>query len=518
MLITNNGAQSFTLNLRDGSSYVLKPGIATAVPDAKASMIDDSPQVIAMIVAGTLGVTTDAGGAYTGLTSVNSSDAGDGRLMPARVKNTGGTLSVVDEQGNPAGGGGSTSSTINAVTVSASTFTLTPTASAAHRLTLNTSSAITIGPGTAGVALPITVEIAQGGSGGFVPTFPNVNWAGGVPPTFNTIAGKRDIISLLIDGTDVTGAPYIMGRLPNAAPGAPTGMGAAANDSQITITATAPVSSPAITGWAIYRGTVPGFNSATPIATPASLPYTDTGLTNGTTYYYRVAAINAVGTGTASAEFSGTPAVNRYATFDGGTNAYLYTPMKAQAQVGTQTLQIDVRVAPTSSKINQTLFSRWQNPGVANQHEYWFRLGAGGVMDLLWSPDGTTIVQALATVDDGVGLNVAATRRVICNPVTGVVTFWISTDDVTFTQVGATVTASGATAAGIQTPTSTTATEVCCESGGTYRFTGRLYRHRLTIGGVVISNCASNGSAWADTATPGGTASVWTPGSGAVIS
>ena len=46
----------------------------------------------------------------------------------------------------------------------------------------------------------------------------------------------------------------------------------------------------------IYRGTTSGFtvNTATdtPIATPATNSYSNTGLTASTTYYYRVAAVN----------------------------------------------------------------------------------------------------------------------------------------------------------------------------------------------------------------------------------
>lgn len=58
----------------------------------------------------------------------------------------------------------------------------------------------------------------------------------------------------------------------------------------------------------VYRGTSPGGESATPIATGIkALSYTDTGLTNGTTYYYKVAAVNSVGVSTQSNEASTTP-------------------------------------------------------------------------------------------------------------------------------------------------------------------------------------------------------------------
>ena len=52
----------------------------------------------------------------------------------------------------------------------------------------------------------------------------------------------------------------------------------------------------AITGYDVYRGTSAGGESATPVATNVTgTSFTDTGLVNGTTYYYTVAAVNAAG-------------------------------------------------------------------------------------------------------------------------------------------------------------------------------------------------------------------------------
>ena len=63
-----------------------------------------------------------------------------------------------------------------------------------------------------------------------------------------------------------------------------------------------------ITGYNIYRGTAPGGEGSTPVATNvASSSFTDTGLANGTTYYYKVAAVNAAGTSPQSGEASATP-------------------------------------------------------------------------------------------------------------------------------------------------------------------------------------------------------------------
>ncbi len=63
-----------------------------------------------------------------------------------------------------------------------------------------------------------------------------------------------------------------------------------------------------ITGHKLYRSTSPGAEALLGTITTAS-PYVDTGLTNGTAYYYRLSATNAVGEGAQSAEVSATPAL-----------------------------------------------------------------------------------------------------------------------------------------------------------------------------------------------------------------
>ena len=95
-----------------------------------------------------------------------------------------------------------------------------------------------------------------------------------------------------------------------AVPGAPTSLSASAGNAQVTLNWTAP-SSPGgspITGYDVLRGSTPGGESSTPLATEVpGTTYTDTSATNGTTYYYEVEAVNPAGPSAASNEASANP-------------------------------------------------------------------------------------------------------------------------------------------------------------------------------------------------------------------
>lgn len=65
---------------------------------------------------------------------------------------------------------------------------------------------------------------------------------------------------------------------------------------------------PGASSYNVYRSTTPGGQGATPIATGiTALAFTDTGLSNGTSYYYKVAGVNTVGVSSLSNEASVTP-------------------------------------------------------------------------------------------------------------------------------------------------------------------------------------------------------------------
>lgn len=86
-------------------------------------------------------------------------------------------------------------------------------------------------------------------------------------------------------------------------PAAPTGLQATAGNAQVALTWTA---STGATSYHVKRSTTNG-SGYTQIAAPTSTNYTDTGLTNGTAYYYVVSALNAAGESANSSQATATP-------------------------------------------------------------------------------------------------------------------------------------------------------------------------------------------------------------------
>ncbi|HKV26085.1 MAG TPA: glycoside hydrolase family 44 protein [Candidatus Acidoferrum sp.] len=91
---------------------------------------------------------------------------------------------------------------------------------------------------------------------------------------------------------------------PLAPPATPTGLTPTAGNAQVSFTWNA---SAGASSYHLKRSTANG-GLYTQIAAPTATNYTDTGLTNGTTYYYVVSALNSVGESANSAQVSATPA------------------------------------------------------------------------------------------------------------------------------------------------------------------------------------------------------------------
>jgi fibronectin type 3 domain-containing protein len=90
---------------------------------------------------------------------------------------------------------------------------------------------------------------------------------------------------------------------PGIVPAVPTNLQATAGNAQVSLSWTA---SSAATSYSVQRSTTSG-GPYTSVGNPTSVAYTDTSVTNGTTYYYVVAAVNTVGTSANSNQASATP-------------------------------------------------------------------------------------------------------------------------------------------------------------------------------------------------------------------
>jgi len=90
-----------------------------------------------------------------------------------------------------------------------------------------------------------------------------------------------------------------------AAPAAPNGLTATPGNGQVMLSWSA---SSGASSYNVYRGAAASTESVTPIATGVTTAsYTDGGLTNGTPYFYKVAAVNGGGTSSLSNETSAMP-------------------------------------------------------------------------------------------------------------------------------------------------------------------------------------------------------------------
>jgi fibronectin type 3 domain-containing protein len=97
---------------------------------------------------------------------------------------------------------------------------------------------------------------------------------------------------------------------PTTAPGAPSGLTATAGNGQVSLSWTAPASDGGaqITSYDVYEGTTGDVKTTAPAASSKGTSVTVKNLANGTTYYFKVAAVNTVGVGPASSAASATPA------------------------------------------------------------------------------------------------------------------------------------------------------------------------------------------------------------------
>ena len=372
----------------------------------------------------------------------------------------------------------------------------------AYQVTLTHNCAITINAAATGQDQLMTVDLIQGGSGGYTPSFVGASWAGGVAPTLNTVAGLVDTVMFRGVGNDVQGIPVCLGRTPTipAVPGAPTGPSATVSGStSLSISANAVTAYPAVTGYTIKRGTTPGGESGTPIATNTSLPYSDTGLTTGTTYYYVIAAVNSVGTGAYSSEVSATPAVGtHYATVtNSGSSPFPYVGLTTQQNPafnpGSAVFDVRVFVRMSAWGVNgsflyTTLWSEWAQDASIAYRWFWFGIDPTGALHASWATAGAGGDVTSSAIISAAG-NSDLWLRITVTPLAGTAAFYTSTDGTTWTALGTTQTTN---TGAIYCAAGNCYTQLFSNYGATSNataqvFVGRFYQGQLTINGVVVS-------------------------------
>lgn len=239
----------------------------------------------------------------------------------------------------------------------AQTLTAPSIGTAYYDLTLSASScALTVTGGTSGYACQIRVRLRQDGTGGRAYVWPvNVAFPYQSAPAGATIANRFDVYVLTTYDGGVSFTAETVG-VSMAAPSVPsqvTGLGLTTSSGHIVLTWDPAVANGAVvSNYKIYRGTSSG--SETLLATVgAVLTYDDATVTNGTTYYYKVSAVNAVGEGTQSAEASllAGGIINESFTGSNGTNLTAHTADTGQswtADSGAITIQANA-AQPTYS-------------------------------------------------------------------------------------------------------------------------------------------------------------------------
>ena len=121
--------------------------------------------------------------------------------------------------------------------------------------------------------------------------------------TDSSSPAKTATANVTITASPIAGSP----------PGPPTGLTGRPGNGQVSLSWTAPASNGGvqISSYRVYRGTTSGGETLVTSGGCSGLgavtSCTDTGLTNGRTYYYKVSAVNAIGESTKSNEATATP-------------------------------------------------------------------------------------------------------------------------------------------------------------------------------------------------------------------
>ena len=219
-----------------------------------------------------------------------------------------------------------------------------------------------------------------------------------------------------------------------------------------------------------------------------------TGLSNGTSYRFKVAGVSSAGTGPGTTSSSATPSTLALAR-PGSVGNCAASPDSAVADAAGD-LDVAVRALPdggwswASAGVAYTLAAHASAPG--NQRGWQFSVLGNGRLQLISSRDGVEQLTATSSVsvEEATALWVRATRSAS----TGQVNFYTSTDGSDWSALGTTQT----TATGALYANNSRLTIGCASEGATNPFDGSLWRVQLrgTISGSVVYD-ADVSAGWA---------------------
>jgi fibronectin type 3 domain-containing protein len=250
---------------------------------------------------------------------------------------------------------------------------------------------------------PVTVSLANFSTGGTAQVWQVNSAAQTAISRLADVGVSNNAISTTVPSQSITLFVIPSGSI-SSAPQAPTGLAATAGNTQVTLTWNA---SGGATSYAVKRGTVSG-GPYTTISSPTATTYTDSGLTNGTTYYYVVSASNSLGTSGNSNEAAGTPSAPQTLSFSSSATATPSTVVRGNSvsmtatvtDTGTASLSnsiVEVQVFDSSGTAVSTNFASGQNfaPGQSHQYTYTWAVPSTqatgtykvmiGVFDANWS-------------------------------------------------------------------------------------------------------------------------------------
>jgi hypothetical protein len=195
-------------------------------------------------------------------------------------------------------------------TVAAATTTQTLAANTIYDITGVAGQTTTFTLPTATLGQQITILLRQPTSGSAAGwAFPAAtHWPNGQLPVLSLLNKAEDLITLFAMGNGAwLGVFGATNSGVVAPPNPPVGVSATAASGQVALawSAASPGGAP-LTGYAILRSTTSGAEAQIATAAATASTYTDTTVTNGTTYYYKIAAVTAVGQA-ASSEVTAAP-------------------------------------------------------------------------------------------------------------------------------------------------------------------------------------------------------------------